>query len=61
MFNFQDFIEIHKKAITLKSSQNYKQQLTKDEMQEKIKELVKGEDFLREDILKLFSVHDKNR
>ncbi|MBZ0373434.1 hypothetical protein HLI16_17685, partial [Acinetobacter baumannii] len=50
MFNFQDFIEIHKKAITLKSSQNYKQQLTKDEMQEKIKELVKGEDFLRGDI-----------
>ncbi|WP_396233742.1 hypothetical protein [Acinetobacter baumannii] len=63
MFNFQDFIEIHKKAITLKSSQNYKQQLTKDEMQEKIKELVKGEDFLREDILKLlerFHIQYKN-
>ncbi|MFV5613466.1 hypothetical protein [Acinetobacter seifertii] len=63
MFNFQDFIEIHKKAITLKSSQNYKQQLTKDEMQEKIKELVKGEDFLRGDILKLlerFHIQYKN-
>jgi len=63
MFNFQDFTEIHKKATTLKSSQNYKQQLTKDEMQEKIKELVKGEGFLREDILKLlekFHIQYKN-
>lgn len=63
MFNFQDFMEIHKKAITMKSSQNYKQHLTKDEMEEKIKELVKGEGFLRENILKLlerFHIQYKN-
>ncbi|HCA5261567.1 TPA: hypothetical protein MW256_003783, partial [Acinetobacter baumannii] len=63
MLNFQDFVEIHKKAISLKSSQNYTEQLTKDEIQNKIKELVKGEGFLRGDILKLlekFHIQYKN-